>query len=588
MALRSEGEAGHHQPDTPHKEKRKLVLQLQIDRESGESEKLLLKKGLVTAGNRPGNDLVIPSPCPLKRFTFLKKKWGGGYELFIPGGMTGTICQPDQTESVTIDSLRRLNLLPRKDQGHILLLPVGSRAELSYETLRLTLEYVPMPPPPPRIKKPRAPKEPRGKQVLADGSKAGFFQDDQKGFWLMFTLSLGIHLLFFLYVQMVPLPSSPPRQATLDNIPERFVKLIISSEREESFPGQEKKEQEEIKTNTGKEEEKPAPSDDRKKESETPEDAKEKSKPTPPLPKKLSPEAETAAKDAGAGEKEEKAAQQGGAPSGTPVVASTEGLKDQDQEKENAPSPPPKKKVDLNSIGILGMISSRESSRASASPVDSQLNLLTKNAISGEDTLVRQIEKADSPKDVLAGGEPDDELLLGNGKDGETTARNDGKAREGDDGKESEESEKPDAPVSAQKIDDLVAAHQKTDNVQLPTRDDLALQKIVEVKTTGPKSQSRTPSAILDVVLSYKPSIVYCYNKALQQYSSLEGRLLVEFTITAQGEVSSAEVISSTFDKSSSSLEECMLSMIRSWRFAPVPAGSTTVVTYPFVFLPTL
>ena len=111
--------------------------------------------------------------------------------FFIPKGMTGTICPADQTESVSIDSLRKLNLLHRKNQGHILALPVGSRADLSYDTSRLSLEYVPMPPPPPRIKK--------IKEKQADHLRSGFITDNQKGFWGMFLFSLCLHLVVFLF-----------------------------------------------------------------------------------------------------------------------------------------------------------------------------------------------------------------------------------------------------------------------------------------------------------------------------------------------------------------------------------------------------
>jgi TonB family protein len=273
---------------------------------------------------------------------------------------------------------------------------------------------------------------------------------------------------------------------------------------------------------------------------------------------------------------------QGGEQAGTPGA------------EGKTPPSPPKKKVDLKSIGILGMISSRESSKSSSSPspaIDSQLSLLARNAVSGGETLVRHMENADPPvKASTTGEERNDELFTGDGKAGKTGSKKGGGSGKGSGGKEGEGDGKEEEKVlaSAKKIDDLVAKHQQTDTVQLSSRGDLALQKIADVKISGPKNQARTPDAIFEVVSSYKSSIVHCYNKALKRYPDLEGRFVVEFTITAQGDVSKADVVSSTLAKTDSGLEECVISMIRSWHFIPIPIGTTTVVVYPFVFFPAM
>ena len=247
------------------------------------------------------------------------------------------------------------------------------------------------------------------------------------------------------------------------------------------------------------------------------------------------------------------------------------------------------------------MISSRGSSRPSAPAIDSQIALLAKNAVNGEETMLRQTEKPAPPAagaESFTDEEANDELPLeeensGDGKAGLKKGENAGKGAGGKKAKgtgktgQNKKTGSASASASAKKINDMVAMHQQTDDVELPTKGDLALQKILEIKDSGSKHQLRTPEAILDVVSSYKSSIVHCYNKALKQYSKLEGRLVVEFTITAQGEVSKAEIVSSTLEKTNSGLEDCVISMVRSWRFAPIPLGTTTVV-YPFVFFPTL
>jgi TonB family protein len=519
----------------------------------------------------------------------------------------------------------------------------------------------------------------KGKQTPPGNfESSGSTEDDQKGFWIMFIFSLCLHLLFFLYMHMVPIPSSSPsREPTLDAVPDRFVKLIIKSSSLNSLKEQkENREQEEIQASIQKEVIKPAPVKQPPppaKEAQQPKDtqtakeakaakeeqadkaakAEQQAEKEQAAAKKEQAEEEQAAKkeqtakEKQSANKEQLVAEQekktGQKPSsakdsdkngkpkspppsstGTPqpsLVAATAKEKEEDTggkkvegERSGAsamegktPVPPPKKKIDLKSIGILGMMSSSKSSQSSSSSsssvsstsssstIDSQLSVLARNAVSGGDILARQIKKADPPGNAFAGEERNDELPAGKGGAGKSGSKKGGDTGHGDTGQGgggegTEGAGKSEAMVvaSAKKINDLVAMHQKTDTVQLPVKGDLALQKIVDIKTSGPKSQSRTSDAIFEVVSSYKSSIVHCYNKALKQYSRLEGRVVIEFTITAQGDVSKAEVVSSSLEKTNSGMEDCLISMIRSWHFAPIPLGTTTVVVYPFVFFPTM
>jgi|GEM_PF-3242821 len=582
----------------------KLVLQLHLIRdpecagEPGSGEKLLLKNPWITAGSDPINELVIPGP--LKRFTLLKKRRsGGGYELFIPKEMTGTISHPDQTESVSIDSLRKLNLLPQKDQGHILFLPVGSKAELVYGSVRLNLEYVPEPPPPPR---PIKEKQPRPGSDL----KKGFLEADQKGFWAMFLVSLCLHLLFIGYVYRAPLPSSDQEHPVISEIPERFVRLIISPGETEA----EKKLRGIQPPKSSSQETKPL----LKPATEGPQ--VQKPQPPPTKEAKLEDKQQQMAKgeqpkEGKQGKKESKPPSESGelgnkAPSSAKskpsLVAKVEEgsiAKGEPSGREEAPiqgegkslASLSEKKIDPKSLGILGMISSRKASQSESGPAfDSQLNLLAQNAINGGETLVKQIEKATPPPQALSSEELNDELPLestaSSGEEGAGGGSGAGeKGAQGE--KKAQQTEKSGAKTLAKKVDELVAMHQQTDTVELPVKGDIALQKIAEIKTSGSQNQLRSPQAILEVVTSYRSSIVHCYNKALKIYPRLEGRLVVEFTITAQGDISEAKVVSSTLSRADSGLEECVLSMIRSWRFAPIPLGTTTVI-YPFVFFPAL
>lgn len=86
------------------------------------------------------------------------------------------------------------------------------------------------------------------------------------------------------------------------------------------------------------------------------------------------------------------------------------------------------------------------------------------------------------------------------------------------------------------------------------------------------------------VVRKHRREIKYCYEKELQKNRSLEGEVLVKFTILPTGRVVSSLSARSTLE--SPAVEGCMHSRIRRWVF-PEPRGSgTVVVRYPFRFTP--
>jgi len=74
--------------------------------------------------------------------------------------------------------------------------------------------------------------------------------------------------------------------------------------------------------------------------------------------------------------------------------------------------------------------------------------------------------------------------------------------------------------------------------------------------------------------------IRFCYEQGLLQDASLAGRVTVDFTIGANGLVKAASISQSTLKNSS--VEECIVQSLRSWKF-PLPDGGVDVkVLYPF------
>lgn len=86
---------------------------------------------------------------------------------------------------------------------------------------------------------------------------------------------------------------------------------------------------------------------------------------------------------------------------------------------------------------------------------------------------------------------------------------------------------------------------------------------------------------IADVVRRNLRGLKYCYERELTNNPNLQGKVVVLFTIGFDGLVSNYQVESSTMN--STTVETCILRMIRRWHF-PAPAGGSVTVAYPFVF----
>ena len=88
--------------------------------------------------------------------------------------------------------------------------------------------------------------------------------------------------------------------------------------------------------------------------------------------------------------------------------------------------------------------------------------------------------------------------------------------------------------------------------------------------------------AIAEVIRRNLGQIRYCYERQLSSNPDLYGKVLVKFTIGANGEVLDQRVDSSTLK--SSMVEGCIMRRMAAWKF-PEPKGGTLVrVSYPFLF----
>ena len=84
------------------------------------------------------------------------------------------------------------------------------------------------------------------------------------------------------------------------------------------------------------------------------------------------------------------------------------------------------------------------------------------------------------------------------------------------------------------------------------------------------------------VIHNHLKEIRYCYESAMVRSPSVEGKLIVGFTISGKGQVRSADIKNSSL--SDPGLGDCVLRRLSSWNFPHTKGGINVSVTYPFIF----
>lgn len=86
------------------------------------------------------------------------------------------------------------------------------------------------------------------------------------------------------------------------------------------------------------------------------------------------------------------------------------------------------------------------------------------------------------------------------------------------------------------------------------------------------------------VIRRHRNEVRYCYERSLQQNPTLQGRVVIRFTISATGAVTTAtptDVGAGLEDTAS-----CIARATRRWAFPTPAGGGIVIVTYPFVLTP--
>jgi TonB family protein len=89
--------------------------------------------------------------------------------------------------------------------------------------------------------------------------------------------------------------------------------------------------------------------------------------------------------------------------------------------------------------------------------------------------------------------------------------------------------------------------------------------------------------AVRRVVRANIKEIQFCYERQLQGNKSLEGKVLIEWEIGAQGAVLTTKLLKTSV--SNAAVENCVMTRIKSWKFPEPPPNTVAVVQYPFNFV---
>jgi metallo-beta-lactamase class B len=106
----------------------------------------------------------------------------------------------------------------------------------------------------------------------------------------------------------------------------------------------------------------------------------------------------------------------------------------------------------------------------------------------------------------------------------------------------------------------------------------------------GVAGSSSAPRGSLDkeiirrIIRRHINEVRSCYERELTAKPELAGRILVQFTIAASGQVVASVLQSSTMDNAR--VESCTVQAVRRWEFPKPVGGGTVNVVYPFVLTP--
>ncbi len=108
-------------------------------------------------------------------------------------------------------------------------------------------------------------------------------------------------------------------------------------------------------------------------------------------------------------------------------------------------------------------------------------------------------------------------------------------------------------------------------------------QDVVKIGGKVSDSSGELPAKVIqDYIRRKLGAIKACYQKGLQSNPDLQGQVKVKFLIQPTGAIGGAKVEDSSLGNAS--VEDCVLTNVKAWRFPQAKGGGSTTVVYPFRF----
>jgi hypothetical protein len=205
-------------------------------------ERLVRKRENITIGQSAKNMFVVPSDA-LPKHWLLFELSGNHYVAHFSDGMDARIAVGN--EIISLSQLKQTGKIQKKGNSWTLPLDERSRGKITVGDMTILFQFVTPPPPQPR---PQLPASVRGSLT----SDVDWF------FTTIAVVSFLLHLLLVIYLRNVDWPRKPD----IEEIPDRFVKMIVKPVEKPPEPKAEKKDE---KKEEEKKVEKKKPSEEAKK-----------------------------------------------------------------------------------------------------------------------------------------------------------------------------------------------------------------------------------------------------------------------------------------------------------------------------------
>jgi TonB family protein len=99
-------------------------------------------------------------------------------------------------------------------------------------------------------------------------------------------------------------------------------------------------------------------------------------------------------------------------------------------------------------------------------------------------------------------------------------------------------------------------------------------------------AETRTMEVIQKIVKDQRQPVRDCYEKARKELPSLQGDLVIHFTLDPEGKVKAIEVNQQRSTLKAAAVSDCAIKVIKGLTFPPSSRGMETEVNYPYNFKP--